>query len=209
MKNRTEKPIKQNIDKDTISQDIPVLSVTKEGFCRRKDKYSYREVTCNILEFFDRNPHNKFRNTVKRTTLFCELVKNSYDSYATRKFKPNKFLKIKSVINKNTHNTVFKIKDNGIGFKHKSENKHFTIDEIQYQTKGMEHGFVGGQGRGLKLFEHYVNNLGGQLFLKNRKAGGASIEMIFPNEVPGNENKRDIQKMNPSINNNFKKRRTS
>lgn len=161
---------------------IPVNSVSIDDFCRRQDGARTRSVALEIMNFICANTPFIFPHDEQMLRHFIEVVKNIYDSFASKGLTVGASLIIDVVIDQNSmdgNKLTIKIKDNGAGFINKPSKVIFDRSQVSYQSKGNVYGYVGGDRMGLTLFERKLQDLGGKLYFKNRGKGGAVVYLAF------------------------------
>lgn len=154
------------------------------NFRNRDSGTSYREVAFQILEFINIIKPGLIPMNESMVRRFGEIAKNSYDSIISKKIDGAFSLVFEVEITEENGFTAITIKDNGCGFNFKSKLKHISeTEKIHYQDKtATEKGYLGGERKGLKLFEASINRLQGELSLSNRQDGqtGACICIKIP-----------------------------
>jgi hypothetical protein len=108
-----------------------------------------------------------------------EMVKNSFDSFMQKGLRPFTMLRLKVLITneKMPNSIVIKIKDNGIGFYGMPPG--YVFERAQLRRTMKPPGAFGGMGIGIWSFETKVQSMGGKLYFKNRKNGGAYVGIHF------------------------------
>lgn len=161
---------------------VPVLSEDRKAFLTDyKSKYYHGNgITTEMFTFITSElPKFGVTNTNLEEFYFPELIKNAYDSYASRGLKVGENLVLKVVIQEKEGKVIVKVKDNGAGFIGQPKSTYFTKKDIVCAPKSGG-GFLGGSQMGLGRFEQDLQKYShGAMYLKNRKEEGATIYMEF------------------------------
>lgn len=141
---------------------------------------SFIDATMKIMDFINVALKDFGYGTISiREYDVREMVKNSFDSFMQKGLRPFTKLKLKVVITteKMPNSIVIKIKDNGAGFSGVERGQVFERGRLRQARKPF--GAFGGMGLGIQIFEREVAGMGGRLYFKNRKNGGAYIGIVF------------------------------
>lgn len=146
------------------------------------DKYECFDVMDKVLFFIEENLWKDFRIDLRLHGMVIsyldEIIKNSFDAYATNDLRIGKELIFKVVLYEDNGKAVIKIKDNGCGFLNQQKGSYFQRKEIKFHDK--DDRYLGKNRIGLRLFSNAVINMGGDIKIKNRKDIGATIHVNLP-----------------------------